>query len=984
MDPIIDIKVQYAEAIKIIAEYTLKLNQLREEEKALTKELQQKTKELKDSKAPVEEITKLHEKYAEKLAGTRVEMNYNQKAIQVLNKEIQDNIQYEQAQEGSIEKLRAELALNIDAYNKLSEAQKQVVGAQFQQQIEETTQKLREEEKALNDHHQAIGDYMQAGKDLKDELMEITGQLNAITEAGKEAGEVYTDLAERAAELGKATEDVNVTIGAMGNTANIDDAVGAVTDLVEVCQIYSSTLALLGLENESLEQTMKALQIVQTALLSLQSLMNIATKNKILTDIASQALQKIGINQTLMQAKAETALNVVKGNGTIATKAVAAAQWLWNAALSANPVLVILVGIMALIAGVTALMKVFDSSAKAEKEAAKAAAACEEQRKKTATAITQINNNEKNAINERNNNLRGEILELKKSGATSEQIAQAKMKAEQDIRDMAIKASQDRMAQQDAEKKVLLEYLEAEEKTLATYSEKSKKYQEQKKAVDELKASLDVLNQARADETQVQVDLIIQGKEAVQQAKEQAKQRAQQAAQSAKERANKEREAIRQAEDAALALVEEGVEKQRQAINQSYDRQIEDLRKKIAEDEKLKENEQKLTKKAKEEIDKIIIALEEKKQQELDKISEEEIKKRIEDEAKLIEMKLQSVKQGTEQEFQLRKELLEKQREIESNNAELTGAMKEAVDTKYIKQLEDLQTEQRKKELDDQKAAIDLEWRQRLDGVMQGSIEESNLKLQLAQEEYNKLALMDEESKAILFENETAYQNALLDNKQKLRDAELENRKVLQESVEMQLQAAQAIGDGFSQVLEAFAGDNEALAAFAKTIALFNIGLSTAEALAKGVAAAQSVPFPGNLLAIATTIGTILANMAKVKQLLSKESQPKAPKFSTGGVVSGSGSGSSDTIVAKLSSGESVLTAPTTAMFAPVLSALNQIGGGIPINIVKTANQAMGEEMLARAFAKGIASLPNPVVSVQDINTMQERVRTLESLSLGG
>ena len=918
-DPIIDIKVQYSEAIKIIAEYTVKLNQLREEENALTKEL-------KDSKASVEEITNLQEKYAAKLAATRVEMDYSQKAIQTLNKEIQDNIQYEQAQEGSIAKLRAELALNVDAYNKLSEAQKQVVGAQFQQQIDETSQKLAEEEKALSNHIRSVGDFESAIVSLKNESKEYTAQLQA-------SPQIFEGI----------NQGLQTVIGAYG--------------------LYQSALELVGIENEELAETMRKLQIVTTALAHVETIRKTLSKETTMMTLANN-----------VALKAATALQNLFGLSVTATSV--AFKVLRGAIIATGlGALIVLVG--ALINNLDKLTSWFSSSAKAEKEAAKAAAAYEEQRKKTAVAITQINNDEKNSVNERKNNLREEILELKKSGATSEQIAQAKMKAEQDIRDMAIKASQDRMAQQDAEKKALLESLAAEEKTLATYGEKSKKYQEQRKAVDELKASLDALNQARAEETQVQADLIIQGKEAVQQSQDQAKQRAQQAAQAAKERADKEREAIRQAEDAALALVEEGVEKQRQAINQSYDRQIEDLKRKLLE-------EKNLTGPAKEALNQTIIALDRKRQQELDKISEEEIKKRIENETKLIELQLQSVKQGTEQEYQLRLQQLVKQEEAELNNAELTGEMRAAIRAKYEKQFDDLQDEKIKKRLDDEKAAIDLEWRQRFDSVMKGSIKESNLKLQQAQEEYDALLNMDKATKDLLFENETAYTNALLDLDDKLKQAKLDNQQMIRESVEIQLQAAQAIGDGFSQVLEAFAGDNEALAAFAKTIALFNIGLSTAEALAKGVAAAQSVPFPGNLLAIATTIGTILANIAKAKQMLSKESQPKAPKFSTGGVVSGSGSGSSDTIVAKLSSGESILTAPTTAMFAPVLSALNQIGGGIPINIVQTSNQAMGEEMLARAFAKGIASLPSPVVSVQDINTMQERVRTLESLSLGG
>ena len=47
-----------------------------------------------------------------------------------------------------------------------------------------------------------------------------------------------------------------------------------------------------------------------------------------------------------------------------------------------------------------------------------------------------------------------------------------------------------------------------------------------------------------------------------------------------------------------------------------------------------------------------------------------------------------------------------------------------------------------------------------------------------------------------------------------------------------------------------------------KTLALAEIAINTGKAIAAGVAQAQSVPFPANIAAIATTVTTILANIA--------------------------------------------------------------------------------------------------------------------------
>lgn len=102
--------------------------------------------------------------------------------------------------------------------------------------------------------------------------------------------------------------------------------------------------------------------------------------------------------------------------------------------------------------------------------------------------------------------------------------------------------------------------------------------------------------------------------------------------------------------------------------------------------------------------------------------------------------------------------------------------------------------------------------------------------------------------------------------------------------------------------------------------------------------------------------------------------------FSTGGYVQGSGTGTSDSIPARLSNGESVMTAKATSMFSPILSAFNQLGGGVPI--VVSGNQSnIGIDMLAAAVAKGYSMAPRPVVSVEDINKTQRRVKTIESLA---
>ena len=74
-----------------------------------------------------------------------------------------------------------------------------------------------------------------------------------------------------------------------------------------------------------------------------------------------------------------------------------------------------------------------------------------------------------------------------------------------------------------------------------------------------------------------------------------------------------------------------------------------------------------------------------------------------------------------------------------------------------------------------------------------------------------------------------------------------------------------------------------------------------------------------------------------------------------------------------------MITARATSMFAPILSSFNQMGGGVPINVAQTSNQTLGEDMLARAVAKGVRNI-RPVVSVEEITKVDNRVKALENL----
>ena len=68
---------------------------------------------------------------------------------------------------------------------------------------------------------------------------------------------------------------------------------------------------------------------------------------------------------------------------------------------------------------------------------------------------------------------------------------------------------------------------------------------------------------------------------------------------------------------------------------------------------------------------------------ELSKLSDEELKKELENRLKMISLQLESVKEGSEQEYQLKIQQLQAQQEAELSSTEQTEEMKLAIKAKY-------------------------------------------------------------------------------------------------------------------------------------------------------------------------------------------------------------------------------------------------------------------------------------------------------------
>lgn len=240
--------------------------------------------------------------------------------------------------------------------------------------------------------------------------------------------------------------------------------------------------------------------------------------------------------------------------------------------------------------------------------------------------------------------------------------------------------------------------------------------------------------------------------------------------------------------------------------------------------------------------------------------------------------------------------------------------------------------------------------------------------------------------------------------------AETDERIRIQEA---EFQTASDISSGISSLISTVAGQSAEAVEFQKTIAVFQIGLDAARSLSQIVTLATA-PSPDNIatggLAVPFKIiglsASVLANIAAAKQLISGDT-PSAPKFAEGGILSGpshaaggiQGTGSFAGI--EVEGGEAILTRNATAMFAPMLSLMNQIGGGKPLGNTRYAaaggylNQTLpattrnfinntGQGIDYNQLANAMSNIPAPVLSIKTFEQkVAQRNVTIKQASIG-
>lgn len=669
-------------------------------------------------------------------------------ATQARNKELQEQVKLDAAAVGSLKRMRLELeALKKQYTEATSDAARQALLPG----IEDLSKKVTEAEHAMGVFNRQVGNYELAGKSMRTELREMTEQLAQMKAQGLEETEVFIQLRDKAGELADIMSDARAEIMNMASdTKTLDQFISVAEGLAGAYTVVEGASALLGTENEELQKTFVKLQAAMAVLNGLRSIQNVLQKESAAYALAENVQKKLSVLLTYAQNKAET-------GGIITRKLATAAQWALNAAMAANPAGLLLAALVALVGIGYILFKVFTSNAEIQKTYAAAI-------KTTQKAVDNLNREmEKNVrLMEASGESQQAIIREKIRAAEEEYDRQSKLismliadykhlsdeqkeqlkelqKAQQDNNDKISQLNDEQLAtaikqDQEAQKLKLESMKDGLNKELALLRFNAN--EEIKQAGDNAKLVAAINGKLASDEQALRKKY-------------------------AEEYLKSERETITKLAESRISLMSEGFQKELASLRLSSSE-------KIAELEEQLRTEETLTIAQKERINQTIINLKKKlAKDEETLIIDDQIKSKQRD-LEYINDKLEAVKAGSEEEYNLKLQAIEKQRSIEELEADKVGISKDAINSKWDKKIAD-------ESFNYAIANLDKESKARINKLLQSQLEEEKI----IGDKYKNGLLSKEEYEKELTKIQQKYGTQNLSEAIRIAEAELAKAKEL-------------------------------------------------------------------------------------------------------------------------------------------------------------------------------------------------------------
>lgn len=903
------------------------------------------------------------EEYSKKSSAVKAAIGQQNDVIRANEKELKNNIKSQQDNADSLSALRAQLSNNTKAYDNLSEAERNSAkGQALQKSIVETTTKLNEAEQATLRFQRKIGNYPETMGKAGQGINQITGYLGKMSTQLRATGNFagnFTNILDKATtviggfvakseiaagaavnltnNLGESAEALGAVDNVVGNTAESVAELGATTAATGQASAGAFSAITKGAVNMGKAFLSPPIIIVTAIILAIIAAIKLLSAGFKKNDEASEKLSEAFAVFT----------PILDAIGTLFT---------WVAGAVADLVLGFSKATAAtvdFIAGLFGVKTVLSEAAEEARNLVKAQDDLEEAERdytvnnakrnvERAKLMAEVTDKQKNDAKTRIALLQ-DALELDKQNLVDEKAI-----ADERLRIIEQTAKNENDTSDDTAKKIA-------DARAAAYNAQAKYFE----GVKEINKKLNSAEEELANEQQKRFDDWKKNKD---------------------DQTAKEKQYVRQLEDLVTAQIKNETQRQIEAEKLKTERENAELK------ERLK-NEVNLTKEARAAINDIISINKQNLDLKIEEInkkaSDEEIKAEADKKTKIITAQIELATKGTQEELNLLIAKLELQKSIELSNTELTNVERLAIINKYDEQEIAIRENAIKQKQTLLQNNLDKEFELMiLDAENKGAFQDEVLRLELEKQQahYDALINMDAETKNAMYATQLDYEIAVAESKQNIVEAEQRVTEAEMQSKDAFVSSMKSITGSLSTLISTIGEESYEAAQYAKALALVNIGIAAAEGIAGVVkTAAKSTTWYEMAAAIATGVVSVASAIASANKAFKATPEPRKPKFSTGGVVRGYGSGTSDSVPIDASDGEIIMNARSSAMFSPMLSALNVAGGGVPFGTDTVNSQIQGEDSLARAFARGAAQIKN-VVDVREITKKQKRVEVLENI----
>ena len=335
-----------------------------------------------------------------------------------------------------------------------------------------------------------VGEGVKSMKTLKKEFAEMQTELDGLVPGTQKYIETLQRLGAVKDEIGDLKAEIQAFAGTDAKVAAFGNVIGGVASGFQAAQ---GAAALLGAESEEVQKALLKVQAASALADGIKGITAMGDSLKVAGNVAKQLITQILGVETV-------------------TKIAAAAQRVWNAVMAANPIMLMVVAITALVGAAVLLANAFDDSKSATEEYIEANNRAIEQSKETVKSI----DNEILALSGLASNEK-EIIKLKR-----ERIVETQKQAQLDALNAQAQASKDKELTWWQEVGVAVNELNGIEGTRAANQNKNSEESNKK-----LKENIDLVKKSAAElqafDNEQKQKAIDEAKAAADKAKQEAK-----------------------------------------------------------------------------------------------------------------------------------------------------------------------------------------------------------------------------------------------------------------------------------------------------------------------------------------------------------------------------------------------------------------------------------------------------------------------------